>query len=73
MGMSGIHEAYVIAINKDTSALHDEHVRFDAMAYDMLCIKASRIIEATEPPPKINQNSSFFMCRVCQYKKVCHG
>lgn len=73
MGMSGIHEAYVIAINKDTSALHDEYVRFDELAYDMLCYKALRIIDALEPPAKINQNSSFFMCRNCQYKKVCHG
>lgn len=73
MGMSGIHEAYVIAINKDTSALHDECVRFDLMAYEMLCHKAERIIAATEPPPRINQNSTFFMCRGCQYKSICHG
>lgn len=72
MGMSGIYEAHVIAINKDTSALHDECVRFDAAAYDALCQKARRIIDALEPPPKINQNSSFFMCRNCQYVTTCH-
>ena len=72
MGMSGIHEAYVIAINKDTSALHDECVRFDAQNYEMLCNKALRIVAAEEAPARINQNSSFFICRNCQYNKVCH-
>lgn len=73
MGMSGVHEAYVIAINKDTSALHDEHVVFDATHYEELKIKARRIIGATEAPAKINNNPCFFMCKNCEFRKVCHG
>lgn len=73
MGMSGIHEAYVIAINKDTSKMHDEHVVFDAPYYEHLKSKAERIIAHDEPPARINQNPCYFTCRMCNYKELCHG
>jgi len=73
MGMSGIHEAYVIAINKDTSELHDEFVTFDASHYDSLREKALRIVEATTPPTRINNNPCYFVCRNCQYRNACHS
>ncbi len=73
MGMSGIHEAYVLAINKDTSKLHDEHVIFDPIHYEEIRLKALRIIETEEPPAKINNNPCFFTCRMCNYRELCHG
>lgn len=74
MGMSGIHQAFVIAINKDTSELHDEMVRFDRKYYETLCARAKKIIESPEePPPKISTSPIYFQCRLCDYRKVCHG
>jgi len=72
MGMSGIKDAYVIAINKDTSELHDEHVVFDPIHYDMLRAKALRLIQSDEAPEKINNSPLFYVCRNCQYKEICH-
>lgn len=73
MGMSGIHQAYIIALNKDTSELHDEYVTFDEIYYEGLKEKAKRIIQMDSPPEKINKSSLYELCRFCSYKVVCHG
>lgn len=72
MGMSGYKDAFVIAINKDTSELHDEHVMFDPIHYDMLRDKALRLVSAATAPEKINNSPLYFVCRNCQYKEICH-
>jgi hypothetical protein len=73
MGMSGTKEAYVLALNKDTSELHDEHIGFDEDYYQELCDKAARIAKARTAPDKINNSPLYFVCRSCQYKSICHG
>lgn len=73
MGMSGIHEAYVIALNKDTSELYDERVLFDLNYYNELKRKVRRILDAVEAPNRINNSPLYFMCRVCPFKAVCHS
>ena len=75
MGMYGLFKAYVIAINKDTSELHDEEVEFNEGYYVSLREKAKAIIEMVEgPPAKIgNGNPAYFACRLCDFRKVCHG
>lgn len=73
MGMSGIHEAYVIALNKDTSDIHDERVIFDSIYYEDLKRKASFIMNSNEPPSKINGSPLYFVCRMCSFKEVCHS
>lgn len=72
MGMADIHEGYVIALNKDTSEIHDERVVFDSLYYEFLKDKAFRIIAATDAPPKINNSPMYFVCRGCSFKGVCH-
>lgn len=73
MGMSGIHEAYLIALNKDTSELHDEHVLFDRVYYDDLKFKVKRILDAKDPLPKISNSPLFYVCRSCSFNKTCHS
>ena len=73
MGMSGIHEGYVIALNKDTSEIHDERVLFDALYYEELKRKAARIMESDEVPDKINGSPMYFVCRGCSFKGICHS
>lgn len=72
MGMSGIKTTFVIAINKDTSELHDEFVNFDPDYYRELEFKAARISESLIAPEKINNSPLYFVCRTCQYKGTCH-
>lgn len=72
MGMSGIHKAVLLCINKNTSDLHHQWVQFDEIFYECLVRKASAISLAEEPPERISQSPFFFGCSQCRYKGICH-
>jgi hypothetical protein len=72
MGMSGIHASILLAINKNTSDLHEEIIIFDEHRYKFLVQKAQRIGESLIEPPKINESPSYFKCKMCFYRKFCH-
>ena len=35
--------------------------------------RAEKIINATQPPPKISDKADFWICRFCDFKRECHG
>ncbi len=72
MGMSGIHRAYILVLNKDTSDISDELVLFDEAFYQTLRQKASMIANAHIAPPKVNGSPLWFFCKLCKFNKVCH-
>ena len=72
MGMSGIHSAYILVLNKDSSDICDELVTFDADFYESLRKKAQMIANANVAPPKINGSPLWFLCKMCKFNKVCH-
>lgn len=72
MGMSRIHIAYIVVLNKDTSELSDELVIFDPDFYQKLCEKALMIANAKIPLPRINGSPLWFQCKMCKFNKICH-
>lgn len=72
MGMSGIHKAYILVLNKDTSDISDEVILFDEAFYKKLCEKALMIANAHVPPPKVNGSPMWYQCKMCKFHKVCH-
>lgn len=72
MGMSGIHKAYIMVLNKDSSDLADELVEFDPAFYQTLRNKAQMIANANVAPPKINGSPLWYQCKMCKFNKVCH-
>lgn len=72
MGMSGIHKAYVIVINKDTAALYDELIDFDEIFYATLGLKAQQVHDAVTEPPRVNNSPLFYLCKMCNYREICH-
>lgn len=72
MGMSDIHQAYIIVLNKDNSDLSDELVFFDEEFYLKLEQKALMISKAIVEPPRINGSPLFYRCKMCKFNKVCH-
>jgi len=72
MGMSGIHLGNLICINKDTSELHDEFIRFDPGFYEELKHRARSIKESLVEPPKVNSSPFFYLCRMCKFREECH-
>jgi len=73
MGMSGIGNAVLLALNKDTSEMHEEWIEFDEIYYAELEAKASMIHKHEEPPAKINRSPLFYLCRMCGFRDVCHA
>ena len=72
MGMSGIHSAYILVLNKDNSELSDELVTFDEEVYESLKDKAKRVYNYATEPPRINDSPYWFQCKLCKYNKECH-
>lgn len=61
------------AVCKDNDELYFEIVpRNDAVAKGYR-ERSHRIIFAKEAPPKISSNASFWKCRYCDHKGVCHS
>ena len=38
-----------------------------------LVAKAGQVTFAEEPPAKLNEDPSFYLCKFCSYAPVCHG
>lgn len=72
MGMSGVHSAYILVLNKDNSELSDELVTFDEDLYKKLEDKARMIANAIIEPPRISNSPLWFQCKLCKFNKVCH-
>jgi hypothetical protein len=73
MGGFNLTHCLYMAVNKDTDALHMEIVQFDQAQYDRYKMRSIAIIDATEAPPKISQNPSWFKCKFCDHSTLCHG
>ena len=72
MGMSKIHSAYILVLNKDNSAISDELVTFDESFYRQLEDKALALANAVSEPLRVNNSPLFYLCKMCKFKKVCH-
>ena len=73
MGLSGIDRAFYLAVNKNDDCIAYDRLRFSQKFYDSLIDKATGIIHMQIPPPKISENPSWFECKFCKFKDICHG
>lgn len=72
MGQYQLPRALYLAIDKNSDQLYDEVVEFNQAVYDKYLARAAYIIDAPEPPPKMNTNPSWFECKWCDFHPVCH-
>lgn len=73
MAWTGMKRALYAAVCKDDDSLHLERIEFDKARADQLFAKAQRIIEAKEPPAKVSEDPSWYVCKCCDFHGVCHG
>lgn len=73
MGYTELDRALYLAANKNTDELYSERIEFDQVAFAKLKAKAERIINASEPLPRISQDPTSFACRYCEFSQICHG
>jgi rubrerythrin len=72
MHMAGLDRCLFIAVNKNDDSIYAERVKIDHETGAKLLAKAAAIIFAERPPPRINEDPSFYICRFCDYRHVCH-
>jgi hypothetical protein len=72
MGEFNLPHALYLAINKNTDAIHDEVVPFKEQVYQKYVTRAAMIIDAPEPPPRISRDASWYECKFCDHRAVCH-
>lgn len=72
MHLSGLDRCAFIAVNKNTDEIYMERIRYDAAMGLQLLAKAREIIFSDKPPAKLNNDPSFYLCRWCDFRHVCH-
>jgi len=72
MHLAEIERCAFIAVNKNTDEIYMERVKLDKADAMKLVAKAETIIFSEHPPAKLSADPSFFLCKFCDYKTVCH-
>jgi hypothetical protein len=67
-----LKHALYMAVNKNDDDLYLEIVAVDPAEGPKLLEKASEIINAPKPPPRIGNNPSWYDCKFCPRLKICH-
>jgi hypothetical protein len=73
MGLTGMERAFYMAVNKNNDELYSERVEFDSVEFAKIMARAERVIKANEPPLKISNDPSWFVCKMCDFHSHCHG
>lgn len=73
MGTYSLSWALYMACNKNDDALYCELVPFNQESYTRFAERAAMIIDAVEPPKRINNSPSWYQCKFCDHSPVCHG
>lgn len=73
MGLTGLTRALYLVENKNTSALYEERVAADPVAFARLMARAQSVVEAAEPPPRLSNDPAWWQCKFCAFHGLCHG
>lgn len=73
MGFTGMDRAMYMSVCKETDEIYAEWIHFDEATFKKYRERARRIITAAEPPLRISNDPSYFVCKFCDHHAVCHG
>lgn len=72
MHMSGLQRCAFIAVCKSTDEIYMERIKCDPAMGLQLLAKAESIIFSDKPPAKLRDDPSFYLCKFCDFRHVCH-
>lgn len=72
MGYYKLEWALYCAVNKNTDELYFEIIKYVPKVDTGYRERSYRIMFAKEAPPKLSTNASFWKCKYCDEKRVCH-
>jgi len=75
MLLLGLKRAVYFASGKNDDSIHFERIRMDKATRahaNALLEKAERVIRSNSPPDRISSDPTFFKCKFCDFRKICH-
>lgn len=73
MGYLGIDRGLYTCVCKETDEIFTAWIHFDPVEFAQIKARAERVIRAAEPPLRISNDPSWYVCRFCDHHDVCHG
>lgn len=73
MGKNSLTHALYVAVNKNDDDLYAEIIPFDEEIYQRYLERSAAIIDAIEPPLRINESPGWYKCRFCNQAPVCQN
>ena len=65
--------AMYVAVNKNNDDLHIEIIEADAELQTKIYERVVVLVESLDPPAKISDNPTWWQCKMCDFKSLCHG
>ncbi len=72
MGKNSLKWSLYMAVCKNTDELHAELVQFDPIIYAKYLERAGHIIDSMVSPKRISESQSWYKCKFCDHRRVCH-
>lgn len=72
MGYLGLKWALYFPVCKNDDHIQPQVIHFKPEAFERYSGRALDIITARKAPPKIREDPSWWVCKFCDFKRVCH-
>ena len=69
----GLDRALYTVVAKETDHIYTERVRLKRREAEGLIAKAAGIVFSGDPPVRISEDPSWYKCKMCHLREVCHG
>ena len=68
-----LQHALYMSVNKDNDAIHAEIVNYDYVCAEKHLSRGRKVIQIQIAPKKISDDKTFFKCKFCNHREVCHN
>lgn len=68
----GLDISFYLAVNKNTDELYAELLPLDIETADRFLDRMDKLVFMQEAPQKISQSPSWYECKFCDFRNVCH-
>lgn len=60
------------AVNKNDDSLYFEVIHYREEIAEAYWDRAEKIVEAQSPPARISEDASWWQCKMCDFREICH-
>ena len=73
MHLTGLRQHYTVVATPGVRDWTSVWTKYNKDAAEGLLEKARYIIEATEPPDRVRNDPTYYICKWCDFSDICHG